>query len=122
MDINVINSADYEIDTVTENEEYNIRVKKSSNAGDKFIVPYNYSKGDETSIVISHYVEKEDMDFSVFQIEDVDGNSTKSLSADATDKLYVNTSNRDDFYRLKISVSDGSATNGSIDLGFYEVN
>lgn len=122
MNINIINSADYEIDTVTANEEYNVRIKKSSNAGDKFIVPYNYSKGDETSIVISHYVEKENMDFSVFQIKDIDGNSTKSLNSDATGKLYANTSNRDDFYRLNISISGGSASNGSIDLGFYEVN
>lgn len=122
MDISVINSANYEIDVITDNEEYNVRVKKSSNSGDKFVIPYNYTKNDETNVIISHYVEKENMDFSVFQIDDVDGNSTKTLSADATGKLYVNTSNRDDFYRLKITVTDGSATNGSIELGFYEVN
>lgn len=121
MAIEILNSdAVYEIEEVTENEEYNVIFKKSANEGDQIIMPYNYDKGDETNVVLTYYVDKFDLDYTRFPVSDTDSNASITVSADASKRVAINTSNLDDRFVVNVVWTSGSATNGTLKLGFYE--
>lgn len=122
MAIEILNSdvVEYEIEEVTENKEYNVIFKKSSNAGDQIVMPYSYNKGSETNVVLTYYVDKFDLDYTRFPVSDTDSNSSITLSADATKRVAINTSNLDDRFVVNVVWTDGGASNGTLGLGFYE--
>lgn len=80
-----------------------------SNVADDFAIYYDYTKGDETSIVFSYQVYEEDFELD-FSVPDSAGNDSITITATGKGRIIVPASNLDDKFKFKVQYGDGSST------------
>lgn len=97
--------------------------EKSQSDPDDIAIYYTYTKGDEDGIILSFGTQMDNIDgLTYFEVADVDGNTSKTLTASGTGRILFKMNNFDNNFVVKVSVSGVTAPTGSGKIGFKQVS